>query len=242
MRRLCLFYKVFHSKLAKYIHSLIPSMKTSARQPNTLTSFYCRTEYFKTSFLPCVITEWNKLDPDKRSCLSYDSFRKALLNFIRSSENKIFNIHDQVCIELLTKLRLEFSHLREHKFRHNFGDTLNPLCSCSIEAKTTLHFFLRCQFFNNIREILMNDLMNIDRSLPSLSHDKLISVLLYGSDAFGNKKNRKVLNCTVQFIKNSHRFEDSLFCILSALLDFANSNILTSIFLKVCVSNMTLIV
>ena len=88
----------------------------------------------------------------------------------------------------------------------------------------------------------MNDLMNIDRSLPSLSQDKLISVLSYGSDAFDNKKNRKILNYTVQFIKNSHRFEDSLFYILSTLLDFANSKILTSIFLKVCVSNMTLIV
>ena len=179
------------------------------------------------------ITEWNKLEA---------SFRKALLNFIRPSENKIFNIHDQVGIKLLTRLRLVFSHLPEHKFRHNFGDTLNPLCSCSIEAETTLHFFLWCQFFNNIREILMNDLMNIDRSLPSLSQDKLISVLSYGSDAFDNKKNRKILNYTVQFIKNSHRFEDSLFYILSTLLDFANSKILTSIFLKVCVSNMTLIV
>ena len=74
----------------------------------------------------------------------------------------------------------------------------------------------------------MNDLMNIDRSLPSLSQDKLISVLLYGSDAFDNKKNRKILICTVQFIKNSHRFDDSLFLILSTLLEFANSNILTS--------------
>ena len=39
----------------------------------------------------------------------------------------------------------------------------------------------------NIQEILMNDLMNMDRSLPSLSQAKLISVLLYGSDAFDNK-------------------------------------------------------
>ena len=31
MRQLCLFYKVFHSKVPKYIHSLIPSMRTSAR-------------------------------------------------------------------------------------------------------------------------------------------------------------------------------------------------------------------
>ena len=51
--------------------------------------------------------------------------------------------------------------------------------------------------------------MNIGRSLPSLSQDKLISVLLYGSDAFDNKKNRKILICTVQFIKASHRFDDS---------------------------------
>ena len=78
MRRLCLFYKVFQSKVPKYIHSLIPSMRTSARQSNAFTSFYCRTEYFQKSFLPCVIKEWNKLDPNKRSCQWYESFRKAL--------------------------------------------------------------------------------------------------------------------------------------------------------------------
>ena len=68
----------------------------------------------------------------------------------------------------------------------------------------------------------MNDLINIDRSLPSLSQDKLISILLYGSDALDNKKNRQILICTIQFIKDSHRFGDSLFLILSTLLDFAN--------------------
>ena len=195
-------------------------MRTSTRQPNALTSFYCRTEYFQNYFLPYVIKEWNKLYPDKRSCQSYESFPKTLLNFI--SENKIFNIHDRVGIRLLTSLRLGLSHLREQKFGHNFEDTLNSLCSCSIEAETTLHFFLRCQFFNDIQEILMNDL-NIDRSFPSLSQDKLISILLYGSDAFDNKKNHKILICTIQFIKDSHRFDDFLLEILSTLLDFANS-------------------
>ena len=57
----------------------------------------------------------------------------------------------------------------------------------------------------------MNDLINIDRSLPSLSQDKLISILLYGSDAFDNKKNRKILIWTIQFIRDSNRFDDSLF-------------------------------
>ena len=151
-------------------------MRTSARQPNTFTSFLWRTEYFQNSFLPYAMKEWNKLDPDKRSCQSYESFRKALQNFIRPSENKIFNIHDHVGTKLLTRLRLGLSHLREHKFRHNFEDTFNQLCSWSTEVETKLHFFLRWQFFNDIREILMNDLMKIDRSFPSLSQDKLISI------------------------------------------------------------------
>ena len=211
MRRLFLFHKVFHSNVPKYIHCLIPSMRTSARLPNTFTSYSCRTEYFQNSFLPYVIKERNKLDTNKRSCQSYESFRKDLLNFIRPSESKIFNIHDQVGIKLLTRLKLGLSHLREHKFRHNFEGTLNPLCCCSIEDETTLHFFLRCQIFNDIRQILMNDLISIDRSLPSLSQDKLVSILLYGSDAFDNKKNRKILICTIRFIKDSHRFVDSLF-------------------------------
>ena len=60
--------------------------------------------------------EWNKLDSDKRRCQLYKSFAKAPLNFIRPSENKIFNIHDQVGVKLLTRLRLGLSHLCEHKF------------------------------------------------------------------------------------------------------------------------------
>ena len=54
----------------------------------------------------------------------------------------------------------------------------------------------------------MNDIMNIGRSLLSLSRDKLISIMLQGSDAL---KNRKILICTIQFIKDSHKFHDSLF-------------------------------
>ena len=55
----------------------------------------------------------------------------------------------------------------------------------------------------------LNDFMNIGNSIPSLSQDKLISVLLYEIDAFDKKINFKVQICTVQFIKDSHRYDDS---------------------------------
>ena len=48
-------------------------------------------------------------------------------------ENKTFSIYDPLGIKLLNRLRADFSHLNEHKFRHNFADILNPLCSCSLE-------------------------------------------------------------------------------------------------------------
>ena len=77
MRHLSLFYKFFHSKVLKYIHNHIPFIRTSTTLPNTFTTFYCRTEYFQNTLLPYVIKEWNKLDTEKRSCWSYESFRKT---------------------------------------------------------------------------------------------------------------------------------------------------------------------
>ena len=64
-------------------------------------------------------------------------------------------------------MRVGFSHLNEHKFRHDFADTLNPLCSCSLETEGTANFFQRCRDYNNIRITLMNELNGIDNSITS---------------------------------------------------------------------------
>ena len=37
---------------------------------------------------------------------------------------------------LISAIRLGLSHLREHKFNHNFQDTVNPLCFCSLELES----------------------------------------------------------------------------------------------------------
>ena len=135
--RLCLFYKVISTKLPEYIYDFIPPVRQSQTHPNTFNFFTCRAEYFKkTHFFPCVIGKWNKLqklvnrtNPEISSSGSYNIFRKSLLNFIRPRASKV---NDTIGIKLITRLRLGFSPLREHKFKHNFQDTLNPLCSCRI--------------------------------------------------------------------------------------------------------------
>ena len=139
---------------------------------------------------------------------SYLSFKNALINFVRPSE-KIFNIHDEVGVELLTRLRLGSSHWREHKFRHNFADTLNPLCPYSIEPERTMYFFLHCHFYNVIWANLMSDLLNIDSSLPTENDEKLLDILLYGNSKFNTTTNRNTLICTL--FKDSHKFDNSPF-------------------------------
>ena len=38
---------------------------------------------------------------------------------IKSNERLLFSIHDPQGVKLLSQLKLNFSHLNEHKFRHN---------------------------------------------------------------------------------------------------------------------------
>ena len=114
MRRFCLFYKVVSTKLTAFIYDTIPPVSQSQRHPNTFNSISCRTEYFKNSFLPYVIGEWNKLNPEIQRCGSYNIFWKSILIFIRPSASKVYIIYVAIDIKLITRLRLGFSHLREH--------------------------------------------------------------------------------------------------------------------------------
>ena len=158
-----------------YLH-----LQRSQRNQGFFQPLLCRTEIFKNSFSPYTIYEWNKLDPDIRRIDSYIGFLKKLLSFIKPTENKTFSIYDPLGIKLLNRLRVDFSHLKEHKFRHNFADTINPLCSCSLETEGTAHFFLRCQNYTNIRTTLMNELNDIDNSITSRQPDELLQIILYG--------------------------------------------------------------
>ena len=170
----------------------------------------CRTEIFKNSFLPYTINEWNKLDPDIRKIDSYVGFRKKLLSFIKPTENKTFSIYDPFGIKLLNRLRVDFSHLNEHKYRHNFEDTLNPLCSCSLETETTAHFFLRCRKYTDVCLTLMKELYRIDSSITSRQPNELLRIILYDDSKFKDNVNKEILIATIQFIKNSNRFNQSL--------------------------------
>ena len=98
---------------------------------------------------------------------------------------------------MLNWLRLQFSHLNEHKFRHDFKDFLSPMCHCSAETETTSHFFLCCHFFANERQKFRDDIYRLDISIKHLNEESSIDVLLYRSDRFNDSKNTQILLHTI---------------------------------------------
>ena len=152
------------NKSPNYLYNYISTANQSyqTRSSDKFLHMCCRTEYFANSFFSYTVKEWNNLSLEIHKSVSYEVLKNSLLKLIRPSPNSLFNVSDSLATKLLTRLRLGFSHLREHKFNHNFQDTMNPLCPCSLESESPTHFFLRCQNFTDLRKCLMNELIKID--------------------------------------------------------------------------------
>ena len=115
--------------------------------PEDDTTFYKRTNLFKYSFFPTTILEWNKFDRRIWQSTVMLSLSNTLLNIERPTPKQIYNIHDPNGLTLLTRFRLEFSHLNEHKLNHFFKERFNLLCSCCFHVGSFSHFFLCCHYF-----------------------------------------------------------------------------------------------
>ena len=103
IRKLCCLNKIMSSKRPSYLYDLLPPLQRSQRNQGFFQPLLCRTEIFKNSFLPYMINEWNKLDPDIRKIDSCVGLRKKLLSFIKPTENKTFSIYDPFGIKLLNR-------------------------------------------------------------------------------------------------------------------------------------------
>ena len=133
-RKLIFFHKVIlglqPSYLQNYLtpyHNFRTYLTRSLTEKSTKT-FSGRTKAFELSLFPHCIKEWENISKELRSIDSINTFKLSILNIARHRENSVFADHDINGLNLLTHLRLNFSHLNEHKFRHNFNHTMNPMC------------------------------------------------------------------------------------------------------------------
>ena len=86
----------------------------------------------------------------------------------------IFGIHNSVELQLLARLRLGLSYLNEHKFKHNFRDFLNLLCSCIVKPETTSHYLLRCHLLQIEWRTLFNYIKEIDEHITTDDKNQIL--------------------------------------------------------------------
>ena len=136
-----------------------------------ITQFKVRNNFLLNSlFFPSALVEWNNLDSDIRNFSSHWIFKKNILTFVRPRSNDVFNVSHPKGHNFLTCLHVGLSYLREHKFKLNFLDTLNPICICGFFiSKHWITSFSATQDFSNEPQ---NFLHTIENFTPNFSKNQ----------------------------------------------------------------------
>ena len=95
----------------------------------------------------------------------------------------------------------------EHKFKHSFQDTLNPICNCGNDVESAIQFFLHCSLYSNERRTLLNSLVNIDHTLLDNTDFSLTQILLFDNTTFNAIENTEIINLTIDFL-STKRFDE----------------------------------
>ena len=128
-------------------------------QPFLLKNEQIQTDT-RTVSIRIVSMSWNNRDPTIRNLPNISQFKNALQQLIRPKKRHLFGINDRVGVNLLTRLRVDFSDLKLHKFSHRFNCD-SPLCSCGQSFEPTVHFFLHCQLYTDLRRVLLDSISEI---------------------------------------------------------------------------------
>ena len=177
------------------------------RNSNNIPQIRTKHKFFKSSFFPSTINEWNNLEPGISNSKSVGFFKRNILKFIRPKPNSVYNSHNPKGIRLITRLRLGLSHLREHKFKHSLQDCLNPLCSCGNDIETSIHFLLHCPTYSNKRMILLNKTKNINYGILELIDTNMTKTLLFDHRSLSDSTNTLILNSTSDYVIPTKRFD-----------------------------------
>ena len=105
---------------------------------------------------------------------------------------------------------MQFTHLNEHKFRHGFNNTVNPMCPCGTDVETTEHFLLLCLCFSTQKFELFHYLFRLDPSFSNLNTKEKVAHLLYGSRSNSSGLTKNPIKFVIKFLKSTSGFNEPL--------------------------------
>ena len=143
--------------------------------------------------------------------MSFTDFKKNILSFVRPKANNVFNSNSPKWLKFIARLCLGLNQLRERKFKHSFQDSINSLCSCSLNVESNIHYFLHYPLFTIERHTLVNTISQTDNIVLYSKESNLIQHLLFGDPSRDTDRNTETLNATINYILTTKRFDESFF-------------------------------
>ena len=157
--RLAIYYKILKNKSPSYLREYVLDSPPSG------------TLRYKNTFFPFCFSHWNDLNPSLKNSDSLSAFKSKYIKTMRPPKRNFFGIIDRKGIPLLTRMRVEFSDLRDHRFNHNFN-CISPTCKCEMEYESNEHFLLRCSnhtfrtiLLSNIATAVNDEILNLPQTI-----------------------------------------------------------------------------
>ena len=208
-RRLILFYKIHNGISPEYLKNNLPPLRRliyAVNNNNIYRPIKCRTTKYLNSFFPDTVKSWNGIVMSFQSNSPINQFKRDILSLIRPLPRSTFGIHDYGGLKFIYQLRVRLSHLKCHKYNHNFTDTISDWCDCHCAPEDIPHFLFKCPFYTVPRLKLIHRVSNIltEHSLNHLENNS--DLYLYGHSSLINTTNASILKFTIEYIKETNRF------------------------------------
>ena len=113
-RRMTTFYKIKYELAPSYLSEHL------LEQSVNITTPFSRIEMYDNSLFSYCIENWNKLENSVKILPSLTCFKKHLNSFIRPKGKSFYAINGNSGFKL-SKIRVQFSDLRDHRYTHNFN-------------------------------------------------------------------------------------------------------------------------
>ena len=106
---------------------------------------------------------------------------------IGKKENPLFSVYGLLGVKLHTRLRLQFSHLTEHKSRHGLGGKISPMFGCNAEIENantsscvTIFILQLCLLKHSNSSIILTKLTFFS-TITQLGNKEHVNILLCSS-------------------------------------------------------------
>ena len=161
---------------------------------------------YSNSFYPYFTKTWNNLTTDTKK-LDIIEFKSKIKQDFKPSKYKHFSKGNKYSNALLTRIRLQRSHLNAHQFE--VGLAQSPKCLCESPHENSVHYLTQCFLYTEERRILYDQVEQIIPKFRSLNMKRQFEILTEGSEKDNPEMkyfNSKLLIWTQQFILKTKRF------------------------------------